>query len=53
LLTVLEAPDMKDAAFGYLGHNIASLLRKRFEQRAKRLGLAPAQWQVIISYRKR
>jgi hypothetical protein len=44
---------MKDAAFGYLGHNIASLLRKRFEQRAKRLVLAPAQWQVIISYRKR
>jgi MarR family transcriptional regulator, transcriptional regulator for hemolysin len=38
---------MNDPAFGYLLHDVARLLRKRFEQRAKYLGLTRAQWQVI------
>jgi MarR family transcriptional regulator for hemolysin len=34
-------------ALGYLLHDVARLLRKRFEQKAKHLGLTRAQWQVI------
>jgi DNA-binding MarR family transcriptional regulator len=32
---------------GFLLHDVARLLRKRFEQRARHLGLTRSQWQVI------
>lgn len=32
---------------GFLLHEVARLLRKRFEQRARNLGLTRAQWQAI------
>jgi MarR family transcriptional regulator, transcriptional regulator for hemolysin len=34
--------------FGFLLHDIARLLRKRFDQRAATLGLSRAQWQVLF-----
>jgi MarR family transcriptional regulator, transcriptional regulator for hemolysin len=36
-----------DRSFGFLLHDIARLLRKRFDQRARGLGLSRAQWQVL------
>ena len=33
---------------GFLLHDVARLLRKRFEQRARSLGLTRAQWQVLV-----
>ena len=42
---------MKDAAFdrsfGLLLHDIARLMGKRFEQRARSLGLSRAQWRAL------
>ena len=35
-------------ALGFLLHDVARLLRKRFEQRARGLGLTRAQWQVLL-----
>src|ERR1700754_1649185 len=32
---------------GFLLHDVARLLRKRFEQRAKGLGLTRSQWQTL------
>jgi DNA-binding MarR family transcriptional regulator len=32
---------------GFLLHDVARLLRKRFEQRAKQLGLTRSQWQTM------
>jgi MarR family transcriptional regulator, transcriptional regulator for hemolysin len=39
-------PDL-DTSFGFLLHDIARLMRKRFDQRARSLGLTRAQWQVL------
>jgi MarR family transcriptional regulator for hemolysin len=36
-----------ERSFGFLLHDIARLLRKRFDQRARVLGLSRAQWQVL------
>lgn len=36
-----------DQTLGFLLHDVARLLRKRFEQRAKALGLTRSQWQVL------
>jgi DNA-binding MarR family transcriptional regulator len=36
-----------DRHFGFLLHDTARLLRKRFEQKARDLGLTRAQWQVL------
>lgn len=36
-----------DRSFGFVLHDVARLMRKRFEQRAKGLGLTRAQWQVL------
>ncbi len=36
-----------DSSFGFLLHDIARLMRKRFDQRARNLGLTRAQWQVL------
>jgi MarR family transcriptional regulator for hemolysin len=43
---------MNDPAFGYLLHDVARLLRKRFDQKAKDLGLTRAQWRVIAHLAK-
>ena len=37
-----------DRSFGFLLHDIARLLRKKFDQRARALGLSRAQWQVLV-----
>lgn len=37
-----------DRSFGFLLHDIARLLRKKFDQRARSLGLSRAQWQVLV-----
>ena len=36
-----------DSTFGFLLHDIARLMRKRFDQRARNLNLTRAQWQVL------
>lgn len=36
------------SSLGFLLHDVARLLRKRFEQRARSLGLTRAQWQVLV-----
>ena len=36
-----------DRSFGFLLHDIARLLRKRYERGARPLGLTRAQWQVL------
>lgn len=33
---------------GFLLHDVARLMRRRFEQRAARLGFTRAQWQVLV-----
>jgi DNA-binding MarR family transcriptional regulator len=40
-------PDNLDRNWGFLLHDVARLLRKRFDQRARTLGLTRAQWQVL------
>ena len=35
-------------SLGFLLHDVARLLRKRFEHRARTLGLTRAQWQVLV-----
>ncbi len=37
-----------DRSFGFLIHDIARLLRKKFDQRARALGLSRSQWQVLV-----
>lgn len=37
----------KNPTLGFLLHDVARLLRKRFEQRAKNLGLTRSQWQTL------
>lgn len=41
--------DSPDRNLGFLLHDTARLLRKRFEQKAKGLGLTRAQWQVLAT----
>ena len=36
-----------DRAFGFVVHDVARLLAKRFDQRAKSLGLTRAQWRAL------
>lgn len=40
----METPER---TLGFLLHDVARLLRKRFEQNARDLGLTRAQWQVL------
>ena len=40
-------------SFGFLLHDIARLLRKRYDQRARTLGLSRAQWQVLAHLHRR
>lgn len=37
-----------ERSFGFLLHDIARLMRKKFDQRARALGLSRAQWQVLV-----
>jgi MarR family transcriptional regulator, transcriptional regulator for hemolysin len=37
-----------ERSFGFLLHDIARLMRKRFDQRARALGLSRSQWQVLV-----
>jgi MarR family transcriptional regulator for hemolysin len=39
--------DSPERTLGFLLHDVARLLRKRFEQNARDLGLTRAQWQVL------
>ena len=36
-------------SLGFVLHDAARLLRKRFEQRARGVGLTRAQWQVLAA----
>ena len=42
----LAQPGSEDT-FGFVVHDVARLLRKRFDRRARALGLTRAQWQVL------
>ncbi|TQF85638.1 MarR family transcriptional regulator [Elioraea sp. Yellowstone] len=39
--------DAPERTLGFLLHDVARLLRKRFDQNARELGLTRAQWQVL------
>src|SRR3954454_4151999 len=39
--------DIPQRTLGFILHDVARLLRKRFEQKARDLGLTRAQWQVL------
>ena len=36
-----------DRSLGFLLHDIARMLRKRFDQRVRHLGMTRAQWQLL------
>ena len=38
---------MATQTIGFVLHDVARLMRKRFEQRARQLGLTRSQWQVL------
>lgn len=40
------------ASVGFLIHDVARLMRRRFEQRAARLGFTRSQWQVLVHLAK-
>ncbi|RAI44556.1 MarR family winged helix-turn-helix transcriptional regulator [Rhodoplanes roseus] len=44
--------DLPAPTLGFLLNDVARLLRKRFEQNAKGLGLTRAQWQVLAHLRR-
>lgn len=44
--------DLPTPTVGFLLNDVARLLRKRFEQNAKGLGLTRAQWQVVAHLRR-
>ena len=46
-LRTSSAADRPEQTLGFLLHDVARLLRKRFEQTARGLGLTRAQWQVL------
>ena len=37
-----------ERSFGFLLHDIARLMRKKFDQRARSLALSRAQWQLLV-----
>ena len=45
--------DSLDRHLGFLLHDVARLLRKRFEQKAREVGLTRAQWQVLAHLARR
>lgn len=46
-MLMTSKPKMPPPTVGFLLHDVARLLRKRFEQRARELGLTRSQWQVL------
>jgi DNA-binding MarR family transcriptional regulator len=44
-----ELTPLRTNGLGFLIHDTARLLRKRFDQRAREVGLTRAQWQVLSS----
>src|SRR6185437_9269425 len=42
-----------ERSFGFLLHDIARLMRKRFDQRARSLNLSRAQWQLLVHLSRR
>lgn len=49
---LLRSMSQQNSTLGFLLHDVARLLRKRFEQRARSLGLTRAQWQVLVHLAK-
>jgi DNA-binding MarR family transcriptional regulator len=43
----MESPERPERNVGFLLHDVARLMRKRFEQNARGLGLTRSQWQVL------
>lgn len=52
LLMYISVSSMATQTIGFVLHDVARLMRKRFEQRARQLGLTRSQWQVLskLSY---
>ena len=46
--TPVLTPSSSSSIVGFLLHDVARLMRRRFEQRAIRLGFTRAQWQVLV-----
>lgn len=46
-------PALTTPTLGFILHDVARLLRKRFEQRARSLGLTRSQWQVLAHLAQR
>src|SRR5215510_7137590 len=44
----VPAPQPPQRTLGFLIHDVARLLRRRFEQQARDLGLTRSQWQVLV-----
>src|SRR6185295_20137915 len=42
-----NAMETPEKSLGFLLHDVARLLRKRFEQKARGLGLTRSQWQIL------
>src|SRR5258708_25444872 len=47
LLEVSTSMEANSSTLGFLLHNVARLLRRRFEQNARGSGLTRSQWQVL------
>src|SRR4051794_5950813 len=47
MLSVAMSLETPQRTLGFLLHDVARLLRKRFEENARGLGLTRAQWQVL------
>jgi len=43
----LASPTPASPTLGFLLHEVARLLKRRFEQNARGSGLTPSQWQVL------
>ena len=41
-------PNPASATVGFLTHDVARLMRKRFEQRTAKVGFTRSQWQVLV-----
>ncbi len=48
-MSTKNASFLSQPRLGFLLHDSARLLRKRFEQNARHLGLTRAQWQVLVT----
>jgi len=46
-------PYLPDQSLGFLLHDVSRLLRKRFDRRARDLGLTRSQWRVVAHLARR